>query len=212
MQSKTKTYEAMFVMDAGSGDYEAANEPINRVLQRNEAEVIGIKPWDERRLAYEIKGRRRGMYLLTYFKVDPLKVKDIERDVQLAEDILRVLVLRCENFSEELVEAETPATGGKRVDDRPGGARGRFGDDRRGGGGRRGRDDDSRSSRDDSDKKSSRGDSDKKPSRDDSDKRSSRDDSDKRSSRGDSDAKKTGRDDSDDDGNDDSDSDDGDET
>lgn len=110
MTSTMKTYEAMFLLDAGNPDFEAACAPIRRILERNEADVKALKLWEDRRLAYEIKGRRRGYYVLTYFSVDPLKVKDIEHDCQLDEEILRVLVLRKDLLTEEEINAETPAS------------------------------------------------------------------------------------------------------
>ena len=106
-----KTYEGMFLMDAGNPDFEAATEPIRTVLARSEAEILAIKPWDERRLAYEIQGRKRGLYVLTYFSVDPLKMREIEHDCNLDERIIRSLFLRLEKVTPELLAAQTPATG-----------------------------------------------------------------------------------------------------
>ena len=82
---QVKNYEAMFLVDTGKKDFETASEPVRNVLNRSEAEIVSIKPWDERRLCYEIKGRKRGLYVLTYFKADPLKIADLERDCQLDE-------------------------------------------------------------------------------------------------------------------------------
>jgi small subunit ribosomal protein S6 len=100
----------MFLLDGSSSDFEAAARPIRTVLDRNEVEILGLKPWDERRLAYEIKGRRRGLYALVYFNADPERVKEIEHDCQLSEEILRILVLHKDHLSEEELAAETPAT------------------------------------------------------------------------------------------------------
>lgn len=108
-----KTYEGMFIVDAG-GDYEAAAEPVRTVLSRSEAEVLAMKPWDERKLAYEIKGRRRGLYVLTYFKADAEKIASIEHDCQFSEQILRALVLRKDHVTEEEINAETPLSSGRR--------------------------------------------------------------------------------------------------
>ena len=110
MSDEKNTYEAMFLLDGSNSDFEAAARPIRTVLDRNEAEVLGLKPWDERRLAYEIKGRRHGVYALVYFKADPERVKEIEHDCQLSEEILRILVLHKDHLSEEELTAETPAT------------------------------------------------------------------------------------------------------
>ncbi len=105
-----KTYEAMFLLDAGSSDFEAAAAPVREVLGRADAEVLSLKPWDDRRLAYDIKGRRRGLYVLTYFRADASRLSDLHHEIQLNEQILRALVLSADHVSEEKIHAETPAT------------------------------------------------------------------------------------------------------
>ncbi len=105
-----KTYEGMFLLDASASDFEAAAEPIRNILDRNQAEVLSIKPWDERRLAYEINHRRRGLYVLTYFKAPPEQIVELERDCLLNESILRLLVLRRDKLTDAEINAETPAT------------------------------------------------------------------------------------------------------
>lgn len=105
-----KTYEGMFLLDAGNPDFQAACEPIRVVLARSEAEILTMKLWDERRLAYEIQGRKRGLYVLCYFKVDPAKMSEIEHDCLLDERIIRTLMLRKDNVTQEQMDAPTPAT------------------------------------------------------------------------------------------------------
>jgi len=111
MNEKKRTYEGMFLLDSGNTDFNAASEPIRNVLARYEAETLSIKPWDDRKLIYEILGRKRGLYVLTYFKADPTKVREIEHDCQLDERILRALFLRREDLTAEQINAATPATG-----------------------------------------------------------------------------------------------------
>ena len=105
-----RTYEAMFLLDASNSDLETASVPVQELLDRIRAEVLVLKLWDERRLAYEVKGRRRGMYLLTYFKAEPANVTAIDHEVQLDERILRAMVLSADHVSEERMNAETPGT------------------------------------------------------------------------------------------------------
>jgi small subunit ribosomal protein S6 len=105
-----KTYEGMFLLDAGNPDFNTASEPVRSILTRYEAELLTFKPWDERRLAYEILGRKRGLYVLSYFKLDPLKVREVEHDCRLDERVLRALILRRDRLTPEQINAETPAT------------------------------------------------------------------------------------------------------
>ncbi|MFP4106332.1 MAG: 30S ribosomal protein S6 [Phycisphaerae bacterium] len=120
MSEITRTYEGMFLLDAGNPNADEAVAPVRNVLARSDAEVVSLKPWDERKLAYEIKGRRRGLYVLTYFKADPEKVKDIERDVQLDEKVLRVLILKVDDLTDEMINADTPALAAKSSDEESG--------------------------------------------------------------------------------------------
>ena len=106
--AEKRVYEGMFLLDAGQ-DIEAAGEPIRKVLGRGEAEVLTLKPWDERRLTYDIEDRKRGLYVLTYFKLDPTRVAELERDAELNEGVLRMLVLRRDHVTDEQLSAETPA-------------------------------------------------------------------------------------------------------
>ena len=114
MSDGKKTYEAMFVLGGSGADFEAASQPVRKILDRNEAEVLALKPWDDRHLAYEIKGRRRGLYALAYFKADPSKVVEIEHDCQLAEQILRALFLARDHLTEKELSAATPMTSAAR--------------------------------------------------------------------------------------------------
>ena len=112
-----RTYEGMFLLDAGGGDFDTACQPIRTVLERGGADLLSAKPWDERRLAYDIKGRKRALYVLTYFSMDPANLAELERDVQLNEDILRALFLRKDKVTDEMIAAETPFTSGRRSND-----------------------------------------------------------------------------------------------
>lgn len=114
MSQDQRTYEAMFLVDAGQADFDASSEPVRNVLRRHEVEILSIKPWDERKLAYGIRGRRRGLYILTYVKADPSRVTEVEHDCQLDEQILRVLVLQRPRLTAEQIDAETPATASAR--------------------------------------------------------------------------------------------------
>jgi len=104
-----KTYEGMFLLESDQPNFEEAVEPIRSILQRSEAEVLQLRKWDERKLIYEIKGRRRGLYVLTYFKADPSKIVELERNAQLNERILRVLILSADHVTAEQMSAATPA-------------------------------------------------------------------------------------------------------
>ena len=100
---KLNPYEGMFLFDPSvASKWDMVVSEVGRIMERAEAELIGLKKWDERRLAYEIERRKRGCYVLAYFKARGSSIAGIERDVQLSEMVLRLLVLRCDLSDEEL--------------------------------------------------------------------------------------------------------------
>ena len=96
-------YECMFLLDTNkvAGDVPTAAKQLHAILERNHAEVLASRPWDDRRLAYPVKGHKKGLYYLTYFRTEGKNVVGIERDCALNETILRTLIL---NVDPKLVD------------------------------------------------------------------------------------------------------------
>jgi len=110
--TKNKLYEGMFLIDSSQAgaDWDGIMAVIRTILEKAGAEIDSIRKWDDRRLAYEIKGKSRGTYILSYFRVDGEMIQDIEKSVRLSEKIMRVLILTAEQLRPEDIEKETPAT------------------------------------------------------------------------------------------------------
>jgi small subunit ribosomal protein S6 len=110
--AKKKLYEGMFLVDSAEAgtDWDGVVGAIKKILERAKAEIVSIRKWDDRRLAYDIAGVSRGTYILCYFRTDGQKVQEIEKSVQLSERIMRVLILNAEHMTAEDIEKDTPAT------------------------------------------------------------------------------------------------------
>jgi small subunit ribosomal protein S6 len=89
-------YECMFLLDTTkvAGDVPAADKQLRTLLEKNHAEVLVSRPWDERRLAYPIKNQKKGLYYLTYFSSEGKNLPNIEHDCALSELILRMMILK----------------------------------------------------------------------------------------------------------------------
>lgn len=89
-------YEGMFILDSNryGRDPDAVSGRISEIIQRAGGEILVSRLWEERRLAYPIKGHRRGTYWLTYFRLDSSRLVEIQRQCQLNESILRKLFLK----------------------------------------------------------------------------------------------------------------------
>jgi small subunit ribosomal protein S6 len=111
VQSVKRKYEGLFLADsaAATSSWEGLLATVNTIMSRAGAEVLSLEKWDDRRLCYPIEGRNRGCYLLSYFNADPTKIKGIERDVQISDDLLRVMILRADQIPDEIQAIPTPA-------------------------------------------------------------------------------------------------------
>ncbi len=105
-----RLYEGLFLVDSSeaASDWDGVIGTIEKMLARGDADVVSIKKWDERRLAYEVNNKERGTYILTYFNGDPAKITGIERDVQLSERITRVMILRTDIMEQDDIDRDTP--------------------------------------------------------------------------------------------------------
>lgn len=89
-----KLYEGMFLLDnqVVRADWNAVKTAVTGTLAKHGAKVLSARRWDERRLAYPIKGRKRGTYLLTYFEQAASGTQSVRRDFEIDERVLRYLI------------------------------------------------------------------------------------------------------------------------
>lgn len=101
-QDNVGIYEGTFLIgQAAATDMTAAVDHVKELLSRANAEVLAMRKWDERRLAYEIDKQKRGVFILTYFKAPTASISSLERDCNLSETIMRLMVLRADHLTDE---------------------------------------------------------------------------------------------------------------
>jgi small subunit ribosomal protein S6 len=111
---KTKTYESMVLLDNAlvREDWKKAKAAVTDTLQKHGATVSTCRRFDEKKLAYPVKGRNRGTFVICYFTLEKETMADIRRDWELNEKVLRSLILRVEEVpatEHELAAAEESA-------------------------------------------------------------------------------------------------------
>lgn len=101
-----RLYECMFLLSqAEAADFNAAIGHLNEILSRSGCELLAMRKWDERRLAYEIDKQKRGVYILCYFTAEGDAAGRIERECGLSEHVMRVLVIRAEHMTVDQARA-----------------------------------------------------------------------------------------------------------
>jgi len=106
---KTNTYEAMFLIGPAANQENEGGVGLARtVIERHGGQILHIKKWDERKLAYEVKKQKRGTYIIAFFKAPGGGITPLEREVKLSDDFLRVLVTRADHLTQKEMEAVEP--------------------------------------------------------------------------------------------------------
>ncbi|MFI4898759.1 MAG: 30S ribosomal protein S6 [Phycisphaerales bacterium JB059] len=97
---KTNAYEVMFLTSQGTAaDLNGLVEHLGELFNRAGAEIISLRKWDERRLAFPIETQKRGVYFLAYVNMPIDGPAHLERDCVISEKIMRVLITRADHLT-----------------------------------------------------------------------------------------------------------------
>jgi small subunit ribosomal protein S6 len=94
-----RDYELVVVIDPEI-DEEKLSATLDRISQfvtTRGGEVIDVDRWGKRKLAYPIKRRSEGDYVITHFRLEPAQAAELEAGLRLSEEVLRHLLVRSED-------------------------------------------------------------------------------------------------------------------
>ena len=120
-------YEHVFLarQDVTAQQVETMVETYKGVIEANGGKVEKIEMWGVKSLAYRIKKNRKAHFTLLNIDAPPAALTEMERQMQISEDVLRFMTVRVEEL-----ESEPSAMMQKRDrDDRKDRERGRRRDD-----------------------------------------------------------------------------------
>lgn len=91
-------YELMYIIDTSLEEAPRKEliEKVSGQIAENGGEVEKVDEWGRRRLAYAIDYKTEGYYVLVNFSAKPEVPQEIERLLQINEQVLRYLVIRLE--------------------------------------------------------------------------------------------------------------------
>ena len=91
-------YEVMVILDPDLEEraVSALIENFLSVVREGNGKVEKVDTWGRRRLAYEIKKKPEGIYSVIDLQAEPAVVKELDRQMNLNESVLRTKVLRPE--------------------------------------------------------------------------------------------------------------------
>lgn len=103
-----RKYETFFIVDPDLPDdiHSVIDDKLQSIVQSNGGSVLSYVPWGKRKLAYPIKKRSRGLYVLMEYAGGSKLVAELERNLRLDERIIKFLTVKLDDkFDPAALEA-----------------------------------------------------------------------------------------------------------
>ena len=92
-----RQYELMVIFPLEEDQHKAGRETLLADLENNGVEIEKTDEVGDRDLAYEIKKKTRGKYVLYTIKADPARIVNMDRIFKLNTNLLKYLFVNIEN-------------------------------------------------------------------------------------------------------------------
>lgn len=104
-------YEMMIILDPEVDERVVAPtlEKFFKVVTDDKGTVDNVDIWGKRRMAFEINKRSEGIYVVANLTALPATVKELDRQLNLSESVLRTKVLRPDAHRSESKRGKAPA-------------------------------------------------------------------------------------------------------
>ena len=93
-----RRYELMLVLRPDTADDRVQQilDRTTRGIAAGDGQIVKVSPWGRRRLAYPISGYREGSYFIVVFDAPSEAIDELERGLNITEEVMRHLVTRIE--------------------------------------------------------------------------------------------------------------------
>ena len=95
LESK-QLYEIIFVIKSTIADDEVLKtiDKVKSTVERGNGEIVLVENMGRKKLAYEVKKEKKGVYILMHFKGKGSIVFDVERTCRLEESIIKFMTVK----------------------------------------------------------------------------------------------------------------------
>lgn len=88
-------YEGIFIIDPDvqADVSKGIVAQLQELVTKNGGRVEGIQDWGKKRLAYQIRKKSEGQYVLLNFQMDSKLAKKIEQNLKLNDNLMRYMII-----------------------------------------------------------------------------------------------------------------------
>ncbi|OGW37139.1 MAG: 30S ribosomal protein S6 [Nitrospirae bacterium RBG_13_39_12] len=105
-------YESMIILNAAISDEEAdtAVTRIKDLITGQGGEVLKVDVWGRRKLSYEIKKQKKGLYVLLFYKAPASTIRKLEELFKVFDTVVKYIIFRLGRKQVQNLEKAEPAT------------------------------------------------------------------------------------------------------
>ncbi len=91
-----RNYEVVFVLrpDLDEENNAVTIEKFKNIIESHGGEILKLDKWGKRRLAYEVRDFKEGLYVIAQFKAKPEVAAELDRVLKITDQVLRHIIVR----------------------------------------------------------------------------------------------------------------------
>ncbi len=90
-----RKYESMFILPPMEDEPISENiEKVKKFIAEKKGEILEVKDWGKRKLAYEINNHNEGYYVIITFEFEPNQISSLKNFYKLDENVIRSIVIK----------------------------------------------------------------------------------------------------------------------
>ncbi len=91
-----REFETIYILRPGSSNEDVAevNGRVKGIIEERGGKVIKVDNWGKRRLAYEVRKERKGIYLYWQYLAGHGVVEEVERNMRMLDNVIRFMTVK----------------------------------------------------------------------------------------------------------------------
>jgi small subunit ribosomal protein S6 len=105
-------YESIIIFDSNLSDEETENAlaKVKEIVTGTGGEVLKVDIWGRRKLAYEIKKQKKGIYVLMLYKTPPETIKKLEDFFRVFDLVIKYIIIKLDSKQVRNLEKFEPVS------------------------------------------------------------------------------------------------------
>lgn len=105
-----RKYETLFIMDPDLEEEKTQSviEKVKGIITQGNGEILKVEDWGKRKLAYRVKKKTKGHYILIHFSGPPPLLSELERNFRVMDAVIKFQSVRLDERKASSVEPPAP--------------------------------------------------------------------------------------------------------